>query len=197
MNDETENQDSQIPEGTDATPEDDAIPDESLTPDAAPEGETLEEQNARLAEANRRLYARLQKTKAKGETPKPTPAPAKAEKAADPSEELIRARLEVRGFLDEAEQDVILKYAKGLGISPMLASGDELITAKIAQMRKERKTNDAIPSPSGKANTKQTNSVEYWIEKGEIPDDPETFEKVQKELIRRSKENQQITNPNY
>ncbi|MDQ3816320.1 MAG: hypothetical protein M3362_01350, partial [Acidobacteriota bacterium] len=114
---------------------------------------------------------------------------------ADPNDDLIRARLEARGFLDEAEQDIIIKASKALGLSPFQAANDDIVKAKIDAMRQEQKTNNAIPTPSGKAGT-QKHDVGYYIEKGELPDDPEMFDKVQEELVRRSKGNLKITNPN-
>jgi hypothetical protein len=157
-------------------------------------GESLEEKLAKLEQDNRRLYARLQKQKEKPEVVK---AELKVEpkKPKQENEDIDRLRLEARGFLNEDEQDVILKFSKGLGISAVEAAKDDLITAKIEKMRSEEKTANAIPTPSGKAGS-QKHDVDYYISKGEFPDDDEMYEKVQAELVRRGKNNIRITNSN-
>lgn len=182
---ELENQDSLNAGEEDTTSQDNGADD--FTYEEPQEGESIEEKVAKLEEQNRRLYARLQKQKEKKveapkEETKPEPQPAQPQ--ADPNDDLIRARLEARGFLDEAEQDVIIKASKALGLSPFQAANDDIVKAKIDAMRQEQKTNNAIPTPSGKAGT-QKHDVDYYIEKGELPDDPEMFDKVQAELVRR------------
>ncbi len=194
---ELENQDSLNTGEEDTTSQDNGADDFAY--EEPQEGESIEEKVAKLEEQNRRLYARLQKQKEKKvEAPKEEPKttePQPAQPQADLNDDLIRARLEARGFLDEAEQDVIIKASKALGLSPFQAANDDIVMAKIDAMRQEHKTNNAIPTPSGKAGT-QKHDVDYYIEKGELPDDPEMFDKVQAELVRRSKGNLKITNPN-
>ncbi|MGI8467736.1 MAG: hypothetical protein ACR2N3_04720 [Pyrinomonadaceae bacterium] len=167
--------------------------DQFINDDTGEIEESIEDKMAKLEEQNRRLYARLQKTKDKPEvTVKET---VKVEPKKKDDDEIDRLRLEARGFLDESEQDIILKYSKGLGIPLTEAVKDDLITSKIEKMRQDQKTENAIPNPSGKA-ASQKHDVEYYISKGELPDDEEMFEKVQTELVRRGKNNIKITNPN-
>ena len=167
---------------------------DDFSPTESQEGETIEEKLAKLEQDNRRLYARLQKQK---EKPEKTVETVKTESKVKPDtqEELDRLRLEARGYLDESEQDIILKFSKGMGVSPVEAAKDDLVKMKIERMREEAKTQNAIPTPSGKAGS-QKHDVDYYISKGEFPDDDEMFEKVQAELVRRGKNNVKITNPN-
>src|ERR1700749_1478651 len=61
------------------------------------------------------LYEEATKPK---EQPKPEPQKEEDKPTSDPNDDLVRARLEARGFLDETEQDIIIKPSKALGLSP-------------------------------------------------------------------------------
>jgi len=156
--------------------------------DDAPQ-ETPEQKIARLEEQNKKLFARIKKQKEKKADPKEQPkAPGQNfDSEAIKSELRDELRLEAQGY-NEDEKQVILKASKALGISPLEAAKDDIVKGKIEQMREEIKTQNAIPSPSGKAGTKDTNSVDYYIESGEIPEDDDLADKVDAERIRRAKE---------
>lgn len=156
-----------------------------------PDQETPEQKIARLEEQNKRLYARLKK-QPKKDAPKEQPKEPKADEPKfDPdaikSELRDELRLEAQGY-NEDEKQVILKASKALGISPLDAANDDIVKGKIEAMREEAKVNNAVPSPSGKAGTKDTNSIDYYLDSGEIPEDDELADKVDQERIRRAKE---------
>jgi len=50
--------------------------------------------------------------------------------------------------------------------------------AEIKEMREKKQTDDATPSKSNRSNNSAKNDVEYWIAKGELPDDVELRRKV-------------------
>jgi len=157
-------------------------------------------EKVKLAEQNRRLYARLKKLEAKkAETPKEEPKAEQPKPTVDPetfkAELREELRLDAKGYSDE-EKEIIFKASKALGITPSEAANDEIVAGKISRMREEQKVKNAIPSPSGKAGTKETNSVDYYIENDEWPDDPEMTEKVIKELARRSQSNIEVRSKN-
>jgi hypothetical protein len=126
-------------------------------------------------------------TKIKEQLAKPKEKVSKNDESESLREELTRVRLESKGFNDD-EQDVILKASKALGITAVEAAKDDIVIGKINAMREEIKTNNAIPSPSGKAGKTDTNSVDYYLRTGEIPEDDALADKVDEERIRRAKE---------
>jgi hypothetical protein len=192
MDDEYENQDSLNPDETDTGLDTDGANDfsyeEPVVTDDDPE-------KAKLAEQNRRLYARIKKLEAKKEQPKVEPKP---EKEPEPKAPVIdpeaiknslrdELRLEAQGF-NEDEQKIIKRAATALGVSLLDAAKDDIVKGKIEAMREEQKVQNAIPSPSGKAGSTDTNSVEYYLRTGEIPEDDELADKVDEERIRRARE---------
>jgi hypothetical protein len=50
--------------------------------------------------------------------------------------------------------------------------------AEIKEMREKKQTDDATPSKSNRSNNSAKNDVDYWIAKGELPDDVELRRKV-------------------
>lgn len=195
---ELENQTSPNTDETDVDYDTTNVSDDTFI-EETPVTDDISERIAALEEQNRRLYARLKKQDAKRdsekEEPKPEPKEKPKETEAIPTDDLIRARLDARGYLDETEQDEIIRASKALGLSPIQGINDPIIKMRIEQMRTDAKTNDAIPSPSGKSGATK-HGVSWYIEKGELPEDSEMFDKVQAELKRQGKSNLDITNPN-
>lgn len=121
------------------------------------------------------------------EATKPEEQPKPEAPKDEPNDDVIRTRLEVRGFLDAEEQDIIIKASKALGMTPLEAAQDEIVKGRINQLREQKKTQNAVPPPGGRAGAKNTHTVDYYIEKNIVPDDPEMAEKVQNEIARRSR----------
>jgi hypothetical protein len=194
MNDETELEDSQNLPEDDAASYETGASDDDYSDDASTENDDdMVHRIAKLEEQNKRLYARLKKQDAKKDTvPSPAPEPkAESPKQDDSSalkEDITRYRLEAKGY-NEDEQEIILKASKVLGMDPIKAAADDFVQARITAMREEAKVNNAIPAPSGKAGSKDTNSVDYYLESGEIPEDDELADKVDAERLRRARGN--------
>jgi hypothetical protein len=189
MNDEDENLDSLNPDGIDVdTDIDNAIDDDS---DGSPTGDDLQERLAKLEEQNKRLYARLKKTEKKepAKAPEPPKEPAPVSNDTDElKQKLTKLELRELGFKTQEEQEVVLNAAKLGGLTLEQAAENKFVKAQIEEMREESRVQNAIPSPSGKAGSKDTNSVDYYIRTGEIPEDDALADKVDEERIRRAKE---------
>ena len=124
----------------------------------------------------------------KFKTPKvETPAPNTGEHAND--DNVTRARLEARGYLDEDAQDLILQAAKVLGIDPIKAPENEIVKGQLAALKAKKATNDATPAPSrgGGTTTNISRLADKALETGELPSDPALKAQVKAEMKRRGK----------
>jgi len=131
---------------------------------------TLSIQKSKKDEKIKVLEAELAKYK------KPAVTETKVAPVASSTEDVTIARLEARGFIDSDEQDAILKASKVLGVSPVDALKDELVLAQIERIRNNKKTQAAVPDSRGRSNAEKK-GVEYYIQKGIIPEDEDTFNK--------------------
>lgn len=194
MNDEFENPDSLNGEGEDVTPISNDTPDDYSYEEPAEDVDTLKEQLAKKDEQNRQLYARLKKQEKKEpakapETPKPEPALAPVSNDTEElKQKLTKLELRELGFKTQEEQEIVLNAAKLGGLTLEQAAENKFVKAQIEEMREERRVQDATPPPSGRGGTRDTNSVDYYIRTGEIPEDDELADKVDAERIRRTKE---------
>lgn len=129
--------------------------------------------------------------KAEGELKKLKPQetkPAQQEASSSANnDDVIRARLEARGILDEDKQDAVLEAAKVLGISPIKALDNEIVKGRLAAMDSEKKTKDATPAPSrgGGTTTNISRLADKAFETGELPTDPKLRAEVKAEMKRR------------
>lgn len=93
-----------------------------------------------------------------------------APKASSP-EDMDVVRLEARGFLNEDEQNLIIRAAKLDGISVIEAAKDDMVLEKIERMRKVKKAERSVDRPtSGSPSVKK--DVDYYIRTGKMPTDP-------------------------
>lgn len=129
----------------------------------------------RLKEDKRKLAEELEKYKGK---PKP--------KEVSSDSEAVLARLENRGVMDKEEQEYVLRFAKVEGISPIEALSDDVVKDKLAFFKKKREQSGSTQTPGNRTGV-ASKSVDYYINKNEIPKDPVMAEKVQNELSRRAK----------
>lgn len=128
--------------------------------------------------------------KAEGELKKLKPQetkPVQQEASGSSNDDLVRARLEARGVLDEDKQDAVLEAAKVLGISPIKALDNEIVKGRLAAMDSEKKTKDATPAPSrgGGTTTNISRLADKAFETGELPTDPKLKALVKEEMRKR------------
>lgn len=98
----------------------------------------------------------------------------------------LLARLENRGVMHPDDQAYVIKFAKADGISPIDALKDQVVKDRLESNKKTRLQNKSTPTPSNRVG-KVTKNLDYWINKGTLPSDPDLAEKVQTEMARRAK----------
>lgn len=124
----------------------------------------------------------------KFKTPKvETPAPKTGENAND--DNVIRARLEARGILDEDEQDAVIEAAKVLNTTPIKALELGIVKGRLAEIKAQKATTAATPPPSrgGGTTTNIGRLADKALETGELPSDPALKAQVKAEMKRRGK----------
>lgn len=115
------------------------------------------------------------------------PAPKQEASSAASTDDVVRARLEARGVLDEDEQDAVIEAAKVLNLTPIKALDNEIVKGRLAAIRTQKKTNDATPAPSrgGGTTTNIGRLADKALQTGELPTDPALKAQVKAEMRRR------------
>jgi len=114
------------------------------------------------------------KIKKLGETPPAKPSEPKPE-GLDYAQKAYLAAL---GYKDEGEMAKVNEIMRGTGkkLEDVLMS--KYFLAEINEMREQKKTQDAIPTNSKRSGTSAKSEVDYWIAKGELPEDTVLARKV-------------------
>lgn len=122
----------------------------------------LAKRNQGIAQRNK---TRLQKLKeAKESTPNPTPK--NEPQSSDLGE---KAFLAVNGIKTPDEVDFVQKMKKETGkdVESLLAT--TYFQTEFNSFKEKKATDQATPTGSKRANNQTTDSVEYWLAKGELP----------------------------
>jgi hypothetical protein len=114
----------------------------------------------------------LKKFKKPAETTTPTPVIPTV--PSESNDDVVRARLEARGILDEDEQDAVIEAAKVLNTSPIKALDNEIVKGRLAALKAQKATSAATPAPSrgGGTTTNISRLADKALETGELPSDP-------------------------
>lgn len=177
-NDETvDNEETIGSENTDETLDEDEVTLEDDQEDTDSDEAEQEAKRQRKATQVERLKAELAETKAK----------LKEKESATPSDEIILARLEVRGVTNSEDQAEVMKYAKLEGISPIEALDDPFLKARLEQKKSQREARQASPERNNRTGT-SPKSVEYYINRGEMPKDKDMAAKVRERLAEIARE---------
>lgn len=108
--------------------------------------------------------------------------------ASAPDEFSKRLWLKTDGIKSKKEQDYVIEYADKFGIDLDEALSRRGVQAELEEMRRQRSVQEATPRSGGGAPASKK-GPEWYIQKGELPTDPDMLEKVQNELARRAKNN--------
>lgn len=151
--------------------------------------ETQAEEVEETVSISKAEYERLQKAedirkqqaarlkKAKEET--------RHEKPEANNEDVILARLEARGVLEEDDQSFVRKVMEREGLTLQQAMSDEYIKEKLARNKSKRESESAIPSPSkrtGEGRTEVERLADRFTKTGELPDDLQKVQAIKKHL---------------
>lgn len=169
QNEELENDNSEnVEESTDENTEESENESED-TSDESNE-ESNEESQDEYTEREKQLYARLKKAEGfvqdeNGKWVKPTKKPVKkTEKKSDAPDEVTLSRLEVRGVMEQEDQDYVLRFAKNEGISPIEALNDDIVKDRLAANKRRRESDKATPRSNNRANN-QVDEVDAYVRK--------------------------------
>lgn len=88
------------------------------------------------------------------------------------------AFLTAKGVENDDEVDFVKTIINNTGRSLKDVVGDDYVQAKLTAMREQRAVKDATPSGTKRSAQSASDSVEYWLAKGELPDDVDLRRKV-------------------
>lgn len=88
------------------------------------------------------------------------------------------AFLTAKGVENDDEVDFVKTIINNTGRSLKDVVGDDYVQAKLSAMRDARAVKDATPSGTKRSAQSASDSVEYWLSKGELPDDTDLRRKV-------------------
>lgn len=91
-----------------------------------------------------------------------------------------KAFLVANGVKSSDEMGLVKDIMKDTGKSLDQVLESKYFTKELEELREARKTSNAIPSNSKRSNNTSRDSVDYWLAKGELPEDRELRSKVVK-----------------
>ena len=99
------------------------------------------------------------------------------------------AYLEVQGIKTDEEVEYLKKTMKVSGLELKDVVKDEYVQSQLKAIREKKVATEAIPSDTHRATPTHSgkDTPDYWIKKGELPDDTELRKKVVNEKIRLAK----------
>jgi hypothetical protein len=101
------------------------------------------------------------------------------------SEDIILARLEARGVLEEDDQAFVRKVMEREGLTLQQAMADEYVKDKLARNKNKRESDSAIPAPS-KRTGNGGKDLDYYVKHPkELAPTPEMRREVMKTLARK------------
>ena len=91
-----------------------------------------------------------------------------------------KAFLVANGVKSSDEMSLVKEIMKDTGKNLDQVLESKYFTRELEELREARKTASAIPNSSKRSNNSSRDSVEYWVAKGELPEDRELRSKVVK-----------------
>lgn len=106
-----------------------------------------------------------------------------------------KAFLIANGIKDADEMELVKEVMKSTGKSLDDVVGSKYFQAELKEIRDDKATADAIPKGNKKGNNSASNTVDYWIAKGELPpkDQRELRQKVVNARIKAESGKSQFT----
>ena len=126
---------------------------------------------------------------------KPNKSDKKTSKKSDDLDYGEKAFLIANGIKESDEMDLVQEVMKSTGKSLDEVVGSRFFQAELKEMRDDKATADATPKGSKRGNNSASNTVEYWIAKGELPpkDQRELRQKVVNARIKADSSKSQFT----
>ena len=126
---------------------------------------------------------------------KPDKSEKKSSKKSDELDYGQKAFLIANGIKDADEMDLVQEVMKSTGKSLDEVVGSRFFQAELKEVRDDKATAEAIPKGNKKGNNSASNTVDYWIAKGELPpkDQRELRQKVVNARIKAESGKSQFT----
>jgi len=181
----------------------DADPETGETTDVA----ALKQKNEELAAKNRQLFERAKKAEgfeknAEGhwvKIQKPEADKPKAEVPPQPSEPDYAklAFLETKGISNPDDQKFVQDEAVRLKMSLTDILGLDYVQSKLANAKDQREAQAGMPKGRGSPGNKSQQDVDYWLAKGETPDDLELANQVIEARIKKEEQKNKFSDVLY
>jgi len=119
----------------------------------------------------------------------------KSSKKSDDLDYGQKAFLIANGIKETDEMELVKEVMKSTGKSLDEVVGSRFFQAELKEIREDKATADAVPKGNKKGNNSASNTVEYWIAKGELPpkDQRELRQKVVNARIKAESGKNQFT----
>lgn len=105
---------------------------------------------------------------------------------------LEKTYLNANGIKTEAEIDYIQKTAERTGLPIEDLVSDEFVQGKLKQIRDAQANAEASPRNNNRGGNAPQSTVEYWINKGELP--PKSEVKLRRDVVNEKLKRSQATN---
>jgi hypothetical protein len=174
-----------------------------------PEGENgiedvaaLKEKLNELSEKNKNLFGRAKKSegelKALREQIKSQEKPSEnLDSQSNEPDYAKLAFLETKGIAHPDDQKLVQDEALRLKLPLTDILGMEHIKSKLQIAKDQREAQAGMPKGRGSASGKTQNDVDYWLAKGETPDDQELGQKVIEARIQKEKQGNKFSDELY
>jgi hypothetical protein len=148
------------------------------------------------SDREKQLFARMKKAEGfvqvdgKWVKPEKTTAKPVKETKQTPNDELTLTRLEVRGVMEQSDQDYVLRFAKAEGVSALEVLNDPIVKDRLAANKRERESATATPRGNNRASNQVDEvaaAVRKYKQTNELPENnPALTSKILKELKKES-----------
>jgi hypothetical protein len=160
-----------------------ALNEETGTEEETEDATALKEKLKELSDKNRQLFERAKKAEGFEKNPegrwikpeKPEPEP--KSQPIEPDYAKL-AYLETKGIIHPDDQKLVQDEAMRLKLPLTDVLAFDHIKSKLTANKDQREAQEGMPKGKGSASGKTQNDVDYWLAKGETPDDLELAGKV-------------------
>ena len=151
------------------------------------ENDEQPEEGEKYTENERKLYTRAKKAEEEGKSIKShlekkgykwengelVEIGKEPEAPSETTDEVTLSRLEVRGVMEQEDQEYVLRFAKAEGISPIEALRDDIVQDRLKANKRKRDSENATPRGNNRAGNTE-DEVDTWVRKykkdGSLPE---------------------------
>lgn len=175
MEQEIENFDSQNEDLENIDSENDEVEEvsEEETEESTNDDSEESEEKPEYSDNEKQLYARAKKAEDRLKELEGKTKPKESKPKTEVNDEVTISRLEVRGIMEQEDQNYVLRFAKAEGISPIEALNDDIVKDRIEANKRRRAAASATPRGNNRT-ANESDEVDMWVRKynktGALPD---------------------------